>query len=76
MAPTCVPTDDAAVDQDALSELIDRQDELDDLFDDIQKRIAKYDKAKAKLATLNAEAAELNESINIAPLGGGLGTDG
>ena len=60
----------------ARNELIDRQDELDDLFDDIQKRIAKYDKAKAKLATLNAEAAELNESINIAPLGGGLGTDG
>ena len=60
----------------ARNTLLDRQDELDDLYDDIQDRIDKYDAAKAKLATLNAEAAELNESINIAPLGGGLDSEG
>ena len=62
--------------ESARSALLSRQDDLDDLFDDIQDRIDKYDRTNEKLATLNAEAAKLNESINIAPLDGGLDSGG
>jgi len=52
------------------NELLERQDKLDDLYDAIQKRIDIYDDKREELEDLNAEAAELNTSINITPFSG------
>lgn len=52
---------------DERSDLIDRQGKLDDLYTTIQDRIDDYDSTRAELEKLNAEAAELNTSINITP---------
>ena len=60
----------------ARSALLERQDELDTLFDKIQARIDRYDRTNDKLATLNAEAASLYESINITPLDSSLDSGG
>jgi hypothetical protein len=49
--------------------LIDRQSELDTLYVSISERVTRYDTLVAQLDTLNAEVAELNESINIKPRG-------
>ncbi len=44
-----------------------RQATLDALYASIQERTAQYDADVAELDTINAEVAELNASINIAP---------
>lgn len=48
-------------------ELIERQDELDAQFASIEERVDTYDGLVTQLEALNAEVAELNESINIVP---------
>lgn len=47
--------------------LLDRQDSLDSLWERIQTRIDRYNDKRDQLKELNAEADELNESINITP---------
>ncbi len=47
--------------------LVARQDELDALYVSIADRVTQYDDLVAQLDALNAEVAELNESINIQP---------
>jgi hypothetical protein len=47
--------------------LLARQEELDALYVTIDARAQEYDRLVAELNALNAEVAELNESINIEP---------
>jgi len=50
--------------------ILARQASLDALYESIQARTAQYDAGVAELDTLNAQVAELNASINIAPRSG------
>lgn len=49
------------------NDLIDRQDSLNDLFDNIEANVAVYDDMVIQLEALNATISDLNKSINIEP---------
>ena len=49
------------------NQLINRQDELNALYDTIEANVATYDGLVVQLEDLNATISELNQSINIEP---------
>jgi hypothetical protein len=52
--------------------LLQRQDDLDALYASIDERNTTYEAKLVELEGLNADADDLNSSINITPRGGGL----